>query len=77
MDSIKNTILSTAEGHPYMMLMAIIILILIIVVMWFNPGEYFGKSKKCKKKNLESADEIDELIESINEKQKRCRQNKQ
>lgn len=68
----KNKILEFAENHPYILLITVLILIILIVIMYLNSRGYSfgGVGKKHKKKDISDDDEIDELIESINKKQR-------
>lgn len=67
MDSAK--ILEFATSNPHILLAVIAVLSCIIIAMYFNVGGRFTVTKKKEKKES-TDDEIDDLIESIHDKQK-------
>ena len=76
-DGIKNSVLESAERHPYILLGAVIILLIILLVSHLHQyhGWSFGclpssKRRKRSKNLLDNDSEMDELIEQIHAKQK-------
>lgn len=73
----SNKILEFAEGHPYVLLAVISVLIILVIIMFLGSCGYnipmvgCKKGKKKKKEIIDDEDEIDELITSIHNKQKR------
>jgi hypothetical protein len=75
LSSTKDKVLGVAERHPHILLAIVIVLVILLIVMYFNPcGWSLGslrtnrRKKKCK---LDDESEMDMLIDSINEKQRR------
>lgn len=72
-------ILTFSENHPYILLGTVVILVLAVIIMYLNSRGIIGGSdgfkKSKKKKTNEEKDldeeEIDDLINDINEKQKK------
>ncbi len=73
LESGPNVVLKFAEGHPYVLLAAVIVLIIIVLIMLISPTSMPKLPSLCKRKKppLDSEDEVDKLIESIHNKQKR------
>ncbi len=70
----SNKVLTFAESHPYILLAAVVVLILIILVMMFGgsiPGVSHFQARKRAKERLDDENELDTLIESIHNKQKK------
>ena len=73
-----STIVDFAESHPMMLIGIICVLVLLIVAYcvysympsWFS-SEKLASGKKNSSKYLDDDDEIDNLVSSIREKQKR------
>lgn len=71
--SVKDRILQQAEQHPYILLAAVCILIVVVIVQYLYSCGYIGsESRRAKKKKGKAniGEELDDLIESINEKQR-------
>lgn len=76
-ESKKSKILEFAEAHPYVLLAAIAVLVIVVLVMIFGKKVAPSISSLCgkkKKEPLNEDDEVDELIESIHNKQKKRKQ---
>lgn len=72
--SSKNHVLVFAESHPQLLLGAVIGLVIIIVIMILYWRGWFGGEKMTDRKPRRTrveVDELDELIESIHQKQRR------
>ncbi len=69
-----NRVLEFAEAHPYILLAAIVVLILVILIMMFGgsvPGISHIQARQRMKERLADESELDALIESIHNKQKK------
>ena len=67
---ISDTLESISE-HPYILVSIILVLIIIIIYLYFSGRQKFSIGKKKRKGSYPSdEDEIDDLINSIYEKQK-------
>lgn len=77
--SIPQKITAFAENHPQLLLAVVVVLIIVILFMYLNScGWDLKVASGCKKKSKKSIsisndeeNELDELIESIHQKQKR------
>ncbi len=68
----KYKVLEFAEAHPYVLLGTILMLIVIILIICFgNRVPVLSGLCKRRKESLEDEDEMDKLIESIHNKQKK------
>jgi hypothetical protein len=74
-DAKKYKVIEFAETHPHILIVVIVILIIIIVMLYFNYGcTKLGSlicGRKKKKSIFDNEDEMDDLIDSINSKQKK------
>lgn len=67
----KYSVIEFVETHPMVLMGTIAVLLLIIIFMYFNSRTSATTKKSKKKKEPENEDEeVDQLIESIREKQK-------
>lgn len=68
--AVKNRVLQFAESHPYILLCAVIVLLIIVIIQYLQCAGYIGKRVPKKRSKLKVGGEIDDLIESIESKQK-------
>lgn len=67
-----NKILEFAESHPYILLAIVILLIIAIIYMYINSRAKTEKATaRRKKKKPIDEDDLDELVDTIHDKQKR------
>ncbi len=78
-ETIPQKITAFAENHPQLLLAIVVVLVIVILFMYLNSCGWDlkvasgckKKSKKCASITNDEENELDELIESIHQKQKR------
>lgn len=75
MNSVKTNAINFIDNHPRILLLVVSIFVIIILVFYMHTNGYLAKvgfkGKKGNRKNMSTDEELDSLIESIHEKQKR------
>lgn len=72
MESPGNAVLEFAVGHPYVLLALVIVLVIVLTGICVWPC-VSGRARNKKKQEDCEEEELDDLINSINEKQKKKR----
>jgi len=74
-NNVKTKAMEFVDAHPRILLIAVAVLVIIILVFYLHSRGYLSKAafkgRKGGRSNMSPDEELDSLIESIHEKQKR------
>ena len=75
-NNVKGKVMDYVDAHPRILLITVTVLIIILLVFYLHTHGYISKSgfkgkKGGRRGNMSPDEELDSLIESIHEKQKR------